>query len=1090
MSDTTPPTKQAGPPRRRRRAGLWVLLSVTALIFGAGLGFLALTGTPLTAPDWMTRSVEQRLNDGMGGGRVSVGQMQLVVDRRAVPRVRMRNVGIFDKGGAEIARLNEVGARLAKAALARGVAEMRALQVSGAQITIRRRGDGTFDLTFGTGPGASGTLAGVLDLIDQAFSQPPLSKLERVTADQLTITLEDSRSARIWQVTDGQMTLDQSADSLDVTVSADVFNGTEELASTVMGFRTEKGSPEASFTATFENATAADIAAQSPALAFLEVIDAPISGALRAAIDTSGTLSDLAGTLEIGAGALHPTPETRPIRFNGAQAYVDYDPAEQKLSVSGVRLDSDAARGTAEGVAFLQDFRAGWPEALVGQLSLADVGLQPGAMFAEPMQFASGAVDFRLRLDPFSVEIGQLSLQEQDRRFLGTGLVKAEDAGWGVSLDLALNTIPLDRLLALWPVRVAPGARSWIERNTLAGELSELSGAFRLYPDQEPQISLSYLYSGANVKFMKTLPPVTGGAGYASLVGKTFTQVIEKGQIEAPQGGSIDMAGSVFRVGDITVPPGRAELTLETASTITAALSLLDLPPFELMQKAELSPDLADGNARLRAEVAFDLERHVALEDVGFTVAGTLTNFASDTLVKNRRISAPELELRADEAGISIGGRGRLGAVPADVMWAQVFGPETKGKSRAEGTIELSQAFLDEFGIALPPGSVSGQGVAQFSVDLVRGQAPRFSLLSDLNRLGLRLAAVDWAKSRNQTGSLEIAGRLGSTPAIDRLVLDAPGLSARGVVDLNDSGGMDRAQFDRVRIGRWLDGPVTLTGRGAGQAPAVAMSGGSIDLRNARFGNGGGDGSGGGPITLALDRMVVSEGIVFTSFSGRFQNTRGLGGQFTARINGRAPVVGTVVPTPSGAAVRLVADDAGGAMASAGILQNARGGRMDLTLNPTGGEGVYDGRLRVSRTRIIRAPALTELLSAISIVGLLDQMNSGGITLSEVDAEFQLTPRRLTLYRSSAVGPSLGISLDGVYDLASGRLDMQGVLSPVYFLNAIGQVFSRRGEGVFGFNFRLRGEASNPSVAVNPLSILTPGMFREIFRRAPPQPGQ
>ena len=115
-------------------------------------------------------------------------------------------------------------------------------------------------------------------------------------------------------------------------------------------------------------------------------------------------------------------------------------------------------------------------------------------------------------------------------------------------------------------------------------------------------------------------------------------------------------------------------------------------------------------------------------------------------------------------------------------------------------------------------------------------------------------------------------------------------------------------------------------------------------------------------------------------------------------------------------------------------------------------------------------------------------MNSGGITLSEVDAEFNLGPDRLTLYSSSAVGPSLGISLDGIYDLKNSRMDMQGVLSPVYFLNGMGQIFSRRGEGLFGFNFRLSGAAKDPRVSVNPLSILTPGAFREIFRRAPPQP--
>lgn len=63
---------------------------------------------------------------------------------------------------------------------------------------------------------------------------------------------------------------------------------------------------------------------------------------------------------------------------------------------------------------------------------------------------------------------------------------------------------------------------------------------------------------------------------------------------------------------------------------------------------------------------------------------------------------------------------------------------------------------------------------------------------------------------------------------------------------------------------------------------------------------------------------------------------------------------------------------------------------------------------------------------------------------------------------------------------------MQGVISPVYLLNGFGAVLTRRGEGLFGFNYTLRGTADDPQVQVNPLSILTPGMFRELFRAPAP----
>ena len=159
---------------------------------------------------------------------------------------------------------------------------------------------------------------------------------------------------------------------------------------------------------------------------------------------------------------------------------------------------------------------------------------------------------------------------------------------------------------------------------------------------------------------------------------------------------------------------------------------------------------------------------------------------------------------------------------------------------------------------------------------------------------------------------------------------------------------------------------------------------------------------------------------------------------------------------------------------------------MDLVLNPTGAPGSFDGDLSVRDVRIRKAPAVAELINAISVVGLLDQMNGTGLLFSQADATFRIGPRAVQIVKGSATGASLGVSLSGLYVFDNKRLDLQGVVSPVYFLNGIGALFTRTGEGLFGFNYTIKGTAKEPSVSVNPLSILTPGMFREIFRSAPP----
>jgi hypothetical protein len=76
--------------------------------------------------------------------------------------------------------------------------------------------------------------------------------------------------------------------------------------------------------------------------------------------------------------------------------------------------------------------------------------------------------------------------------------------------------------------------------------------------------------------------------------------------------------------------------------------------------------------------------------------------------------------------------------------------------------------------------------------------------------------------------------------------------------------------------------------------------------------------------------------------------------------------------------------------------------------------------------------------------------------------------------------------MDGVFATDTGRMALQGVISPVYLLNGIGSFLTRKGEGLLGFNYTLGGTAKNPEVSVNPLSALAPGFLRDIFRAPPP----
>ena len=1090
MSETEPKKR-----RRRRRlhwhVGFWMLVAILFVSGFVVLASMSLTGRVLVLPPWVNERVSERINREVTTGSVSLGRIEFGMTPRGRPRLRLVNLDIRDETGLSIAQINAVEGGVKAWSLLAGRVEPSTIYLSGAQMTIRRRANGDFDLSFGRRAGASGDLASVLDAIDLVFAQGPLAEIEGIRADALTITLEDARSGRLWQVTEGELHLSQTADFVDITVSFDVFNQTEELAETVLGFRSSKRSSAASFGATFRNAAAADIAAQSPVLSFLGLVQAPISGALRTEIDADGQIADLAGTLELGGGALSPAPGARPVRFGGAKIYIDYDPTRERLNFAEISVTSEIGTARGEGHAYLRDYVNGWPQALVGQLRLTGATVNPPELFAAPVVIDEGSADFRLRLDPFTVELGQALVVHDGNPYHASGEIGADREGWRLALDVNSERVTRAQMLALWPLVLAPGSRDWVVENVLAGEALGAHGAFRIEPGQEPRVSVGATVRDASIRIMKELDPLEGGAGYLSIEDKRLVAVVEEGFLPSPTGELLDAAGTTYVVPHMHPEPVPATVDLFAAGSVGAMLALLDAAPFNIFRDSEFGPDLAEGQARVAGRLEMNMFKGMTVADVDYAIDAELTGLGSSVLVPGRRLTVPLARLRATNEAVEITGDGRLGRIGVGGTWRQMMGEENRGRSRLEGWMELSAGFLDEFEIDLPEDTVTGRGVGQITLDVVSGKPPAFTLVSDLGRVGLSLPDLGWTKSAGDTGRFAVEGVLGDRPALDRIVIDVPGLKATGSLQITEEGGLEEARFDRVEMGEWLDAPVRFTPTGEEDAVAITIAGGRADLSRANFSAGGvapGGGSGPDlPVTIVLDEVVVSQGVRLTSLSGTFNRKGGFNGTFSALVDDGPAVSGVVAPQPDGLAIRITSDDAGGVLRQSGVFRSAHGGTLTLVLAPRPGEGVYDGKLDVSDTRVKDAPALVELLSVISVIGLLEQLDGQGLQFMEVDARFHMTPEKVTVYRSSAIGPSLGLSLDGTYDLTNSTMDLQGVLSPFYLVNALGQIFTRKGEGLIGFNFTLKGPYTEPEIDVNPLSIFTPAMFRELFRRPAPE---
>ena len=1102
-----PPPKTARPipvkPRkpRRHRTGIVGRLFFAALVFGVIFAAFALPGKPIGLPLWAVVEIEERLNASLSQtlpeAALAIGAVDVVIDKDWVPRLHVEDIRLLKQGGEALLSLPEMDLALDPSALLQGQMRVRSLRLIGAKLVVIRDKDGQFDLSLGAGrlqPPIT-SFAQLFDAADVFFATPAAASLQKIESEAMSITLQDQRAGRIWEAGDGRLAIFNRDGELAAELGLSLLGGGTSTPHAVISVVSEKGSDTARLSAQIDGIAAKDIASQVAPLAWAGIVDAPLSGSIAATFDAAG-IAGMEAALTFGKGALQPNPKARPILFDAAAMALRYDPALGRINLTDFTVQSPSLRVSATGYSYLTRadgsaiigaLGAELPAAFVTQLQFSQVMVDPEGLFQEPVVFSAGALDLRLRLDPFSIEIGQLALAEDTRRLTAKGTITADATGWTAAIDMALNEVTHDRLLAIWPYALLPNTRIWLDKNVSDGALTDVQAALRIAPGSEPVLQLGYNCANAEVRFLATLPPIKAGYGYASVTGKTYMMVLSRGKVTAPEGGEIDMAGSVFAVPDITQKPARAEITLQTFSSLTAALSLLDLPPFNFMKKADRPVALGDGAARIRTVLRMPLQKKIALADVQYEVSGTVGDFSSDVVVPGRRITADMLQVSASPKGLAISGPGLIGDVPFDVTYAQGFGSDQKGRARIEGSVTLSQRTAEEFGLGLPAGLVTGQGAGQVVIEFAKGSPGMLTLVSDLNRIGLSIPELGWSKPAGARGRLKAVVQLGKTPKVESLTLSAAGLKASGSVTMRAGGGLDLARFDRVQLDDWLDAPVEIRGRGRGKPVGLALTGGSVDLRRMPGADQRkGSGKSGSPLELRLDELRVSDAIVFTRFRGDFNLAGGLNGRFTAGINGKSAVQGTVVPSEHGSAVRLLSDNAGDTLAAAGVFTSARNGTLDLALTPRPVSGTYDGLVKLRNIRVRNTSILADLLNAISVIGILEQLQGGGLVFSDAEGEFLLTPGAVELRRGSAIGASLGISMAGVYQSGSGQLNMQGVISPIYLLNGIGAVFTRRGEGLFGFNYTLRGTSAKPDIGVNPLSIITPGMFRDLFRGPAP----
>ena len=133
---------------------------------------------------------------------------------------------------------------------------------------------------------------------------------------------------------------------------------------------------------------------------------------------------------------------------------------------------------------------------------------------------------------------------------------------------------------------------------------------------------------------------------------------------------------------------------------------------------------------------------------------------------------------------------------------------------------------------------------------------------------------------------------------------------------------------------------------------------------------------------------------------------------------------------------------------------------------------------------------LARLLSIASITGIPGELAGAGLSFQQLTVPFVHENGLVSISDAKAGGISLGITANGTFDTELDTLDIKGSVAPLDKINSLlgniplfGVFFSggEKGGGVFAAEYSMAGPFDDPEISTNPLSALTPGIFRKIF---------
>jgi len=739
-----------------------------------------------------------------------------------------------------------------------------------------------------------------------------------------------------------------------------------------------------------------------------------------------------------------------------------------------------------------------------------------------PIALKDIRVESEYKLSEKTLSIPAISGEIGGIAFTGSAMGSFTDKSASMPVKLNVASTTREKLVALFPKSEHDGdAYLWLGKNIEGGDFKNASMDMTLSADQienpetgvtewsfdVPALKLGFDFENAKITYQDTLMPAenASGSGTLDLAAEVLDITGAKGKIGDIDGSDISVKLTDF----MESGSGFVTVNAKIKGPIATALSYIAAEPIA-MNKEEIGIDAktAKGTIDANLTVALPTLKDLPKDKVEVSIEGTLSELNIPDVVEGLPLSGGPLALKTEPGGFTIKGKAQVAGRDTTIDWHQYFVSKGNPYSmKVAASVGADQELRNHFGVDLDD-YISGT----MPVDVVYTEkgdgTSTVDVKGDLNPIRVYISPFKFEKPVGTPGTVTLNAYLkdGVLKELKNVEVKAKDFSVSnatiGFAPMNgkkadlSSGTLPNAVIGKTQAA--VDFKVTDNVMNVNAKASV------FDLAPFLADDPVAPGAPAAPkekqqkmnISLSADKMLAkndqaannAKAYIMLDDDGDMTQI-----EYDAVI-GKGNLFVRFKPDAGGKRTfRLETNDAGSVLHTFGVYSNIHGGSLLIYGEPKDGNlrGNIHGAMRMENFRVIKAPALASLLSLMSLTGISQLLSNEGLVFSKLESGFEWRFREagnlLIVKDGTTSGSSIGLTFSGVLDRGKKTTDIAGTIIPMTELNSflskiplVGEILGGAG-GLIAATYSIKGPTSDPQIAVNPLSVLAPGIIRRIL---------